>query len=76
MLLRVAEVMELLGCGRSKVYELMSCGDLRSVKFGGCRRIPSDELERFIADLDHAEAAEQGTSSRPTASQVRAPSTG
>jgi excisionase family DNA binding protein len=49
---KIPEVMERLGCGRNKVDELISRGDLRSVEFGGCRRVPSDELERFIAALD------------------------
>jgi len=52
VLLKIPEVMERLGCGRNKVYELMTSGELRSVKFGGCRRVPSDELERFVAGLD------------------------
>jgi excisionase family DNA binding protein len=52
VLLRVPEVMERLGCGHTKVYELMSSGELASVKFGGCRRVLSDELERFVAGLD------------------------
>ena len=52
VLLKVPEVMERLGCGLTKVYELMSSGELPSVKFGGCRRVPSDELERFLAGLD------------------------
>ena len=52
VLLKVPEVMERLGCGHTKVYELMSSGELTSVKFGGCRRVPSDELERFLAGLD------------------------
>jgi excisionase family DNA binding protein len=52
VLLKIPEVMERLNCGRNNVYELMSSGELRSVKFGGCRRVPSDELERFLAGLD------------------------
>lgn len=52
VLLKIPEVMERLAVGQTKVYELMSSGELRSVKVGRSRRIPSDELERFIADLD------------------------
>lgn len=54
VLLKIPEVMKRLGCGQTKVYELMSSGELRSVKFGRCRRVPSDELERFVSDLDDA----------------------
>ena len=52
VLLKIPGVMQRLGCGRNKVYELMSSGELRSVKFGGCRRVPSGELERFLASFD------------------------
>ncbi len=51
LLLKIPEVMERLAVGQTKVYELMSSGELRSVKVGRSRRVPSDELERFIADL-------------------------
>jgi excisionase family DNA binding protein len=52
VLLRVPDVMERLSVGQTKVYELMSSGELRSVKVGRARRVPSDELERFMAELD------------------------
>jgi excisionase family DNA binding protein len=52
VLLRIPEVMERLSLGQTKVYELMSSGELRSVKVGRSRRIASDDLERFIAELD------------------------
>ena len=40
----VVEVMAILSCGRSKVYELMNSGDLKNVKMGGLRRIPQPAL--------------------------------
>ena len=52
VLLKIPDVMERLAVGQTKVYELMSSGELRSVKVGRSRRVPSDELERFIAELD------------------------
>jgi excisionase family DNA binding protein len=52
VLLKIAEVMERLAVGQTKVYELMSSGELRSVKVGRSRRVPSDDLERFMAELD------------------------
>lgn len=52
LLLKIPEVMERLAVGQTKVYELMSSGELRSVKVGRSRRVPSDDLERFVADLD------------------------
>lgn len=51
VLLKIPEVMERLAVGQTKVYELMTSGDLRSVKLGRSRRVPSDELDRFVAEL-------------------------
>jgi excisionase family DNA binding protein len=45
-----------LGLGRTKVYELMRSGELRSVKLGGLRRIPVAALAEFVKRLE-AEAA-------------------
>jgi excisionase family DNA binding protein len=52
LLLKIPDVMARLAVGQTKVYELMSSGELRSVKVGRSRRVPSDELERFMAELD------------------------
>jgi len=40
-----------LRVGRSKVYELMRAGSLRSVKIGGSRRISATALAEFVAAL-------------------------
>ncbi len=45
-----------LGVGRTKVYELMRSGALRSVRVGGLRRIPVAALDEFVARLE-ADAA-------------------
>ena len=52
LLLKIPEVMARLAVGQTKVYELMSSGELRSVKVGRSRRVPSNELERFMAEID------------------------
>jgi excisionase family DNA binding protein len=52
VLLKIPEVMARLAIGQTKVYELMSTGELRSVKVGRSRRVPMEDLERFIDDLD------------------------
>ena len=52
LLLKIPEVMARLAVGQTKVYELMSSGELRSVKVGRSRRVPNNELERFMAELD------------------------
>ena len=46
-----------LRLGRSKLYELMAAGKLRSVKVGDSRRISATALAEFVAAL---EAEEEG----------------
>jgi excisionase family DNA binding protein len=50
-LLSPAEAAAHLSIGRSKVYELMRLGQLRSVKIGASRRIPHAALADFIAAI-------------------------
>lgn len=49
MLLRVAEVAEALGIGRSKAYELVADGTIPSVRLGGCVRVPVDSLRAWVS---------------------------
>jgi len=51
LLLTPEEAAELLGIGRTKVYELMLTNALESVKIGTARRIPTDALTEFVATL-------------------------
>ena len=51
LLLSPADAAAYLSIGRSKVYELMRLGQLRSVKIGASRRIPQSALADFIAAL-------------------------
>jgi excisionase family DNA binding protein len=50
-LLTVVEAARVLGLGRTKVYQLIHSGRLRSVKIDGCRRIPVSALDEYIASL-------------------------
>jgi excisionase family DNA binding protein len=50
LLYRVNEAAETLGISRSQLYELMTTGQLDSVKVGALRRIPADALQRFVDD--------------------------
>lgn len=43
----VVDVMAVLNCGRSKVYELIDSGEIKSVKMGGLRRIPQPALVEY-----------------------------
>ena len=52
LLLSPTEAAAHLSVGRSKVYELMRLGQLRSVKIGGSRRIPRSALAEFVSSLE------------------------
>ncbi len=52
LLLTAEEVAQALGIGRSKVYELMASGLLRSVVIGRLRRVPAVRLAEFVARLE------------------------
>ena len=51
LLLRPEEVAKSLGIGRTRVFELMRVGELRSVKIGKSRRIPTDAVREYVAGL-------------------------
>ena len=50
LLLRAEEVQKALGLGRSKVYEMMACGELPTIRIGRSVRVPADGLREW---LDH-----------------------
>jgi excisionase family DNA binding protein len=52
ILFTVAEASELLGIGKTKLYELMSEGAVKSVRIGRARRIRYRDLVEFARDLD------------------------
>ncbi|MBA2669255.1 MAG: helix-turn-helix domain-containing protein [Gemmatimonadetes bacterium] len=49
LLLRPVEAAEVIGIGRSKVYELLASGELPSIRIGGCIRVPVEALREWIA---------------------------
>jgi excisionase family DNA binding protein len=51
LLLTPEEVAEMLGIGRTKIYELMRLGLIESVKIHGCRRIPTDAVRDYVERL-------------------------
>ena len=54
ILLTPTEAARALGIGRSKLYELMREGRIRSVRIGTCRRVPTSALDEFVlAATDH-----------------------
>lgn len=57
LLLDVDEAAEALGVRRTHLYQLLSRGELESVKLGRSRRIPVGALEEYVARLrDEARA--------------------
>lgn len=44
--------MERLGIGRSKTYEVLGSGQLRSVKVGRRRLVPESAIVEFIQNLE------------------------
>ena len=51
LLLRPEEAAEVLGIGRSKLYDLMAIGEVEYVHIGSCRRIPVEGLHRYVDRL-------------------------
>jgi excisionase family DNA binding protein len=52
VLLTPVEAAKQLRVGRSKLYELLASGQLRSVKIGGSRRISATALAEFVESLE------------------------
>jgi excisionase family DNA binding protein len=57
LLLTVPEAAEALAISRSKLYELIAAGLVRSVRIDGSRRVPIEALESYIAGLLQREEA-------------------
>jgi excisionase family DNA binding protein len=56
VLLTPSEAAEILGIGRSKLYELIARGSIRSVKLDRCRRLRRSDVDLFIRGLSAAPA--------------------
>ena len=71
LLYRAEEASEVLGCGRTKIYELIARGELESVRIDSLRLIPAESLvayvERLRAEADHDEPATSGAAPRLSA---------
>ena len=52
LLLTPVEAAELLSISRTKIYELIAAGTLRSIHIGRLRRVPVDALREFVGALD------------------------
>ena len=50
-LLRISEVAKILSLGRSKTYQLVAVGELRSVRVGRSVRVTATSVQQFIRSL-------------------------
>jgi excisionase family DNA binding protein len=57
LLVTPVEAATALGISRTRVYELMAAGQLRSVKIGRSRRIPVKVMIAFVAAMAEDSAA-------------------
>ena len=52
LLLTPNEAAQQLAVSRTKIYELMAAGTLRSIHIGRLRRVPVEALRDFIGDME------------------------
>ena len=52
LLLKPSEVTQILGIGRSLVYELIARKEIPSVRLGRCIRIRIDSLEQWLKEQE------------------------
>ena len=50
--LRVEDLMPILHIGRNTAYELIRCGQIRSIKVGKQIRIPKQALLEYLGQFD------------------------
>lgn len=50
----IPETAKRIGCGRTKVYQMIAAGELRALKIGNRTVVPDDEIERVITSLPPA----------------------
>jgi excisionase family DNA binding protein len=60
LLYKPVQCQEILNLGRSKIYELLATGALRSCKIGRAIRIPASALREYVEKQEAATAGQQG----------------
>lgn len=74
VLLTPEEAADVLGVGRTKLYELMGDGLIESVRIGGSRRVPVAAIDRFVEWLrrgDKQDEADRDPLAAGDASRLR-----
>lgn len=56
----LAEATQMLGIGRSTLYELISDGEIKTVKIGNRTLIAQAELERYVQSLANVKGPPPG----------------
>lgn len=51
LLVSTTEAQRMLSCGKSKLFELLSNGDIEGVKIGSRRLVTFESLSRFVDRL-------------------------
>lgn len=64
LLLKPSEVAQILGIGRSLIYELIARGEIPSVRLGRCIRVPTESLQRWLRDKEDGKSKESKESQR------------
>jgi len=52
LLLKPIEAAQVLGIGRSLIYELIARREIPSVRLGRCLRVPTESLQRWLIDQE------------------------
>ena len=52
LLLKPSEAAQVLGIGRSLIYELIARREIPSVRLGRCLRVPTESLQRWLIDQE------------------------
>lgn len=50
ILLKPTEAAETLGIGRTRVYEMLACGELPSIRIGRSIRVPVAALQKWVEE--------------------------
>ena len=56
LLLRTDEAAIVLGIGRTKVFEMLTSGELPAIRIGRCVRVPKDRLIKWIDEQADTQA--------------------
>ena len=59
ILLKPSEAAQILGIGRSLLYELIARKEIPSVRLGRCIRVPSESLQHWLKDQEKVQSRDK-----------------